>query len=165
MSLCGPAMSWRLIWGVTLPSLITAGLDSRRRPWPWAEEQVSTEVNEWWNDLEKFFKSNPKLWLRERRFRLQGLTNTTTSSPGLTACWRFLGDSGVLAESEETAMKRHVFPNNEVHSRTAVFTAQQSTTGQNPSPSLRTIVSHLGRPFCLQLSKCSLAHLSFGGSF
>lgn len=29
-------------------------------------------------------------------------------------------------------MKHHVFPNNEVHSPIAVFTAQQSTMGQNP---------------------------------
>lgn len=82
-----------------------------------------------------------------------------------TRGWRFLRDPEVLAESEETGMERPDFPNNEVHSATAVLTAQQSTVGQTPFPSLRATLSHLGRPFCLQLSECSLAHLSFGGCF
>lgn len=81
------------------------------------------------------------------------------------ACWRFLSDSGVLVQSEVRGMKIHVFPNNELPPPTAVLTAQQSTVGQNPFSSLGAIVSHLGRPFRLQLSKCSTAHLSFGGCF
>lgn len=58
-----------------------------------------------------------------------------------------------------------VFPNDDLHPLIAVLTAPQSTVGQSPFSSLSAKLSHLGRLFCLQLSECSTAHLSFGERF
>lgn len=48
-----------------------------------------------------------------------------------------------------------------LHPLTTVLTAQQSTLGQNLFSSQSAKLSHLGKPFRLQLSEYSTAHLSF----
>lgn len=82
----------------------------------------------------------------------------------LTVCWPFFcgsRDAGAEhGERNRTRLpKRWTAPSRRCNHSSAEH------CGPNPFSSLSAKLSHLGRLFCLQLSECSTAHLSFGGRF
>lgn len=80
-------------------------------------------------------------------------------------CWLFLWDSRGAGAEQGEKHRSSAFTNNELHPFHRCTHSSAEHSGPKPSSSPSAKLSHLGRPFRLQLSDCSTAHLSFGGCF